>query len=113
MTHRRFFFAFGLVAVLVAGALSYLAAGSPDGLDSVSQRGCTQVQEDLVGDCIARDARDHALGDGPLADYTVAGNDRFTGVAGVLGVLATLVVAGGLFWLLRRRSPRSSPSRDG
>jgi hypothetical protein len=29
-------------------------------------------------------------------------------VAGVVGVLATAVVAGGLFWLLRRRTPEKT-----
>jgi cobalt/nickel transport protein len=57
-----------------------------------------------VGDCIAQNAGEHHLADSPLADYAVGGDDRFTGLAGVLGVLATLVVAGGLFWLLRPRS---------
>jgi cobalt/nickel transport protein len=37
----------------------------------------------------------------------VSGDSRFTGVAGVVGVVATLAVAGGLFWVLRRRSDES------
>ncbi len=102
---RRFLLGFALVALVVAGALSYLADGDPDGLDAVTQRGCTVSETDeLTGDCIARDARDHALGGSPFADYTVDGDDALTGVAGVVGVLATFAVAGGVFWLLRRRS---------
>lgn len=104
----RFFLGFGLLTLLVAGALPYLADSDPDGLDAVSQRGCAVVaEEQLEGDCIAKDAEDHALGGGPLADYTVGGDSALTGLAGVLGVLATAAVAGGLFWALRKRSPES------
>jgi cobalt/nickel transport protein len=103
---RRFLLAFGLVALLVAGALSYLGSGDPDGLDAVTQRGCeVSSSDELTGDCIARDADEHALAGGPLADYAVDGDDRLTGVAGVVGVLVTFAAAGGLFWSLRRRGP--------
>ena len=111
MTKRPwvFFAGFALVALLFAGVLSYFADSDPDGLDSATLRGCEVVEtdtgEELTGNCIAQRAGEHHLADGPLADYTVAGDDRFTGVAGVLGVAATLVLAGGLFWLLRKRSP--------
>ena len=102
-----FFAGFAVVALVVAGVLSYFADPDPDGLDTATLKGCevvtTDAGEELTGDCIAKDAGDHHLADGPLADYAVGGDDRFTGVAGVLGVLATLVIAGGLFWLLRRR----------
>ena len=40
----------------------------------------------------------------PLADYAIGGAEGTVGLAGVLGVIVTLAVAGGLFWLLRRRS---------
>ena len=39
----------------------------------------------------------------PLADYASSGGEGTVGLAGIIGVLVTLVVAGGLFWLLRRR----------
>jgi len=103
-----FFAGFALVALVIAGALSYFADSNPDGLDSATLEGCEVVEtdggEELRGDCIAQRAKDHDLADGPLADYAVGGDDRFTGVAGVVGVLATLVVSGGLFWLLRTRT---------
>lgn len=103
----RFFVAFGVVAVLIAGLLSYLASSSPDGLDSVTLNGCevTDVNgaEQLSGDCIAKNARDHGMAGSPLADYTVGGDDSLLGLSGVIGVLVTLVVAGGLFWLARPR----------
>ena len=103
-----FFAGFALVALIIAGALSYFADSDPDGLDTATLEGCEVVEtdagEELVGDCIAQNAGEHHLADSPLADYAVGGDDRFTGLAGVLGVLATLVVAGGLFWLLRTRN---------
>ncbi|MFC0452649.1 PDGLE domain-containing protein [Rhodococcus jostii] len=111
---RRFLIGFALVALLVAGAVSYLASSSPDGLDAATTRGCDTVETDtgetLVGDCIARNASAHHLSESPLADYTVAGRPHLTGVAGVIGASATFVFAGGLFWLLARaRRNRTSP----
>ena len=107
MRQWRFFIGFALVALVVAGGLSYFADPNPDGLDSATLRGCEVVEtdagEELTGDCIARSAEEHDLAAGPLADYAVGGDDRFSGVAGVLGVASTLVVAGGLFSVLRRR----------
>ena len=111
--HRRaaaFYAGFLLVALLVAGVLSYLASSDPDGLDTVTLSGCEVVETDageqLEGSCIAQHADDHALAGSPLADYTVGGGDGTVGPAGVIGVVVTLLVAGGLFWLLRRRSDR-------
>lgn len=110
-----FFAAFALVALVFAGVFSYFADSDPDGLDSATLKGCEVVEtdagEELTGDCIAKNAKDHDLADGPLADYAVGGDDRFTGVAGVLGVVGTLVVAGGLFWVLRKR-PSTSDTPD-
>jgi cobalt/nickel transport protein len=104
-----FFLGFLAVALLVAGGLSYFASPDPDGLDTVTLHGCevveTEAGEQLEGTCIAQNADDHALADSPLADYAVGGGDGTVGLAGVIGVLVTLVVAGGLFWLLRRRPP--------
>ncbi|WP_158887257.1 PDGLE domain-containing protein [Amycolatopsis anabasis] len=114
-THRGvgFFAGFAIVALLLAGVVSYFADSSPDGLDSVTQDGCTTVQtaegERLQGSCLAQDAREHPLEKGPLAGYAVGGDEGLTGVAGVLGVLATLAVAGGVFWLLRRRRAPDDP----
>lgn len=97
-----FLFGFAAVAVLVAGLLSYVASSQPDGLDATTQRGCTVVEvdgaEELHGECIAQNAGGHALAHSPLADYTIDGNDRLTGIAGVLGVAAAFAV---LFAVLR------------
>jgi cobalt/nickel transport protein len=110
-----FFAAFLVVALLVAGGLSYLASPDPDGLDTVTLSGCTVTETDageqLDGTCIAQNAEDHALGAGPLADYAVDGAEGSVGLAGVIGVLVTAVVAGGLFWLLRRPGTRTGPHR--
>lgn len=103
-----------LVALLLAGVVSYAASGSPDGLDAVTQTGCEldEAGEPVGGTCIAQNAGEHATAASPLADYTVGGAEGTTGVAGVVGVLVTLAVAGGLFWVLRRRSsPSGTPSR--
>jgi cobalt/nickel transport protein len=103
-----FFAGFAALALILAGVASYFASSDPDGLDSATQQGCQVVQTDageqLEGNCIAQSAEDHALAEGPLADYAVDGDDRLTGIAGVIGVIATLVVAFGLFTLLRKRS---------
>lgn len=110
-----FYAGFLVVALLLAGLVSYAASPNPDGLDAVTQTGCQAVEvngeEQLEGQCIAQNAGEHATAGSPLADYTVGGNESTTGLAGVIGVLVTLVVAGGLFWLLRRRSRDTTPSR--
>ena len=117
---RRFLLGFLLVALAVAGGLSYLASPAPDGLDSVTLHGCTVSEttagERLDGSCIARTAEQnaggHALAGSPLADYAVAGREGTTGLAGVLGVLVTAAVAGLLFRLLGR-SARSRARTGG
>ncbi len=110
-----FFAGFALVALVVAGALSYFADSAPDGLDAATLKGCDVVRtahgDELTGSCIARDAGEHGMAGSPLAGYSVGGDSRFTGVAGVLGVAATLAVSFGLFWLLRKRSKPGERSR--
>jgi cobalt/nickel transport protein len=103
----RFYVGFLIVALIIAGGLSYFASSSPDGLDSVTLSGCTLNEEGEPegGHCIAQNAQDHSLAEGPLADYAVGGGEGTVGAAGIIGVLVTLVVAGGLFWVLRRRDP--------
>jgi cobalt/nickel transport protein len=97
-----------LVALLLAGVVSSFASGSPDGLDSAARKGCTvdAAGEITGGTCMAQKEKDHQFADGPLADYAVKGIDNeflATGLSGVLGVLATFAIGGGLFWLVRRR----------
>lgn len=112
----RFYLGFLVVALLLAGLVSYLAYPHPDGLDTVTQEGCQVAEvdghEQLTGTCIAQHATEHPTASSPLADYAVGGNASFTGIAGVIGVLVTLALAGGLFWLLRGRDSGRSGAGD-
>jgi cobalt/nickel transport protein len=101
----RFLVGFLLVALLVAGGLSYVASSSPDGLDSVALAGCERGEdgEPVGGRCLAQNAQEHGLAGSPLADYAVGGAEGSVGLAGVLGVVVTLVLAGALFRVLRTR----------
>jgi cobalt/nickel transport protein len=101
---RGFLLAGLLVALLVAGVGSYYASAQPDGLERTAQ-------QEGFGDT----ARDSATADSPLADYAVAGVDdaRLSGgLAGVIGVAVTLVVAGGLTLLVRRRGRDAAAGTD-
>jgi hypothetical protein len=89
-----------LLALVLAGGVSYYASSSPDGLDRVSQdKG------------FADRASGHDLADSPVADYSTRGVDdaRLSGgIAGVAGVLATFAIGGLVFALVRRRAPRAA-----
>ncbi|MEU8182014.1 PDGLE domain-containing protein [Micromonospora sp. NPDC049044] len=110
MKNRSWAFLAGglLVALLLAGVVSNYASSHPDGLDSSLLKGCTVDADDNIvgGSCPAQQAKDHELGDSPLADYGVRGVENSfvsTGLSGVLGVLVTFAIGAGGFWLLRRR----------
>jgi len=93
-----------LVAVVLAGIVSFYASSDPDGLSKVSE-----------DEGFAQSEKDHRLGDSPLADYSTkdVDNDRLSGgMAGVIGVGVTFVVAGGLTLLVRRRGQSSEASDD-
>lgn len=97
MRTRTFLLAGLLVALLLGGVVSYYASPHPDGLEHVAQE---------VGFLDAAD--DHAAADGPMADYAVKGVDdqRLAGgLAGVIGIGVTLLLAGGIAWGVRRREP--------
>jgi cobalt/nickel transport protein len=117
-THRRWFWiACAVVTLLIAGGVSYLASSSPDGLDSATLQGCQVIEtadgEALQGDCIAQHAGEHSLAGSPLADYAIGGQDGTGGLAGILGVVVTVVLAGGVFWLIARsRAKPKSSVRD-
>ncbi|MFH0521631.1 energy-coupling factor ABC transporter permease [Streptomyces sp. M41] len=95
-TSRRTLWIGGLVTSLVlAGFVSFYASASPDGLE--------RVAEDKG---FAESAEDHANADSPLADYGVKDVDNVRlsgGLAGVIGVGATVVAGTGVFWAVRRR----------
>lgn len=102
----RFWIGFAIVTLLIAGGVSYFASSSPDGLDSATLQGCEVVAtadgEALQGDCIAQHAEEHSMAGSPLADYAVGGQDGTGGLAGIVGVVVTVLVAGGAFWLIAR-----------
>ncbi|MFW6092298.1 MAG: energy-coupling factor ABC transporter permease, partial [Actinomycetota bacterium] len=82
----------GAVALLLAGVVSFVASGDPDGLERVAEdQGFLDT------------AREHAFGGFALADYGEVGGIP-VGVAGVLGVLATVAAGLLLFRALRRRA---------
>ncbi|MFB7556001.1 energy-coupling factor ABC transporter permease [Streptomyces brevispora] len=92
----RGLWATGLVTALVlAGFVSFYASASPDGLEKVaSDQG------------IDKKAEEHASKDSPLADYGVkdVSDARISGgLAGVIGVGATLVAGSGAFYVVTRR----------
>lgn len=98
---RRLWLAGLVVTVLLAGVVSFYASSAPDGLEKVAgDHGISEQEEE------------HRLGDSPLADYGVRdiANERLSGgLAGVIGVGATLVV-GSAVVLLTVRARRTTPS---
>jgi cobalt/nickel transport protein len=100
LTNRKFYIAGFIVSLFLAGVVSFYASSSPDGLEKVAQD---------IG--FIDTAKDHTNADGTLADYGVKGieNERASvGVAGVIGVIGTAVVAGIGFKLIARK-----PKKDG
>ncbi|WP_193524997.1 energy-coupling factor ABC transporter permease [Streptomyces malaysiensis] len=90
-------------ALLCAGVVSFYASASPDGLEKVAHdKGIDQKAED------------HAAKDSPLADYGVKdiSDARISGgLAGVIGVGATLAVGSGVFIVVRRRRATAESGR--
>jgi cobalt/nickel transport protein len=95
-----------LAALLLAGIVSNYASPHPDGLDSVAREGCTFDSAGNItgGTCMAQTEKDNQTKDSPLAGYSLRGltnNFVSTGASGVIGVLVTFAIGGGVFWLLR------------
>ncbi|MEU5093836.1 energy-coupling factor ABC transporter permease [Streptomyces sp. NPDC020996] len=95
-TSRRTLWITGLTTSLVlAGFVSFYASSSPDGLEKVAHdKGIDQ-----------KTGR-HATEDSPLAGYGVKdiADARLSGgLAGVIGVGATVVAGSTVFWVVRRR----------
>lgn len=92
---RRFLVVGLLVTLLIAGVGSFYASSHPDGLEYVAGR--TGFLDSADEDPVSTGS--------PFADYGTEGvdNDRLSGgIAGVVGVLLTLLIGGGLFRVLRR-----------
>ncbi|MCO8302310.1 energy-coupling factor ABC transporter permease [Streptomyces sp. RKCA744] len=100
---RRVWWAGLAAALLCAGVVSFYASASPDGLEKVAHdKG------------IDKKAEDHAAKDSPLADYGVEdiSDARLSGgLAGVIGVGATLAVGSGVFIVVRRRRAAAESER--
>jgi cobalt/nickel transport protein len=97
ISNRKFIVTGVLVSALLAGGASFYASSNPDGLEKVA--------EDIG---FIDTAKDNANSDTTLADYGVKGieNERLSvGVSGLIGVVATGAISGGLFLLLRRKKP--------
>lgn len=95
---------FLLVGLLVAAGLAFFvspqASSKPDGLEKVAE------DEGFIDG-----AEDHALADGPTADYSVRGVDDealSTGLSGLIGITVVFAAAGLLFLVVRRTSGRAS-----
>jgi ABC-type Fe3+ transport system permease subunit len=89
-----------LVVIVFAVVVSQFASDNPDGLEYVAEQ-----------QGFSDSAQDHTLGDTPLADYGegLTGNSALnTAIAGGAGVLVTLALGYGIFWLARRRTPDHS-----
>ncbi|MFE7464546.1 energy-coupling factor ABC transporter permease [Streptomyces sp. NPDC057499] len=99
---HRGVWATGLVTALVlAGFVSYYASANPDGLEKVA-----------ADQGIDKKTEEHAAKDSPLADYGVKdiSDARLSGgLAGIIGVGATVVVGSGVFYVLRRRRAQDTP----
>ncbi len=93
---RKFYAGFFLAATVLAGVVSYYASSNPDGLEKVAE------DEGFLDT-----AKDSAVANSPLADYSVAGidNERLSvGTSGVIGVIVTALVAIVLFNLVKSKS---------
>lgn len=96
MKQRTFLVTGLIVALLIAGVASYYASAHPDGLEYVAEE---------TG-FIDSAHEDPTTTGSPFEDYATRGvdNERLSGgLAGVVGVAITLLIGGGLFWVLRRR----------
>lgn len=100
MTTKRFAILAVVVALLVAGVLSFYASKSPDGLEHVAEtKGFSQTETQ------------HHAANGPLAHYEARGVTSphvSKALAGVIGVGVTGLLMGGLVLVLRRRGSASA-----
>ena len=96
MKQKSFLISGFIASLFLAGVVSFYASSNPDGLEKVA--------EDIG---FIETAEYHTYAEGALADYGVKGVDNArlsTGLAGVIGVVATGVISTGIFMLVRRKS---------
>jgi hypothetical protein len=88
-----------VVALLLAGIVSFYASSEPDGLNKVAaDKGFNQHE------------KTHDADDSPFAGYATHGvsNGRISGgLAGVVGVVITFGIGGAVAYALRRRGGQS------
>ena len=92
---RRLFWGGLVAAALLAALAGPFASREPDGLQRVA-----------ADQGFAETEREHALGDAPLAGYSVEGveDERVgTGLAGIAGALTAAAVVTGVLRAFRRR----------
>jgi cobalt/nickel transport protein len=97
ISNRKFFASAILISAILAGGVSFYASSSPDGLEKVAED---------VG--FIETAKDHTLSDFTLADYGIKGLDNArlsVGIAGLIGIAATAVIAMGFFRLIQKKAP--------
>ncbi|MFJ7998554.1 energy-coupling factor ABC transporter permease [Streptomyces sp. NPDC096310] len=88
-------------AVVLAGFVSFYASADPDGLEKVA-----------ADQGIDKKTDEHHTAGSPLADYGVRdiADARISGgLAGLIGVGATVAVGSGVFWAVRRRRTATAP----
>lgn len=99
LNNRKFYIAGFVVSLFLAGVVSFYASSSPDGLEKVA--------EDIG---FIETAKENTNADVVLSDYGTKGvdNERASvGIAGVVGVLGTAVVAGVAFKLIARKPQKA------
>ncbi|MGH3328720.1 MAG: PDGLE domain-containing protein [Streptomycetales bacterium] len=92
---RAFVLAGLVLALVLAGIVSYFASSRPDGLERVAH-----------DHGIAAEEREHAGSGSPFAGYQARGLERPAlsgGLAGVAGVGATFAATALLVWVVRHR----------
>ncbi|MFF3452198.1 energy-coupling factor ABC transporter permease [Streptomyces sp. NPDC002667] len=105
-SHRKVWITGLVTSLVLAGFVSFYASASPDGLEKVAKDKGIDTR-----------TKPHASEDSPLAGYGVkdVSDARLSGgLAGVIGVGATVAAGSGVFWAVRRRrtadtSPASVP----
>ncbi|MFJ6563977.1 energy-coupling factor ABC transporter permease [Streptomyces sp. NPDC091412] len=101
-SHRTLWITGLVTSLVLAGFVSFYASANPDGLEKVAHDQGIDKKEER-----------HASSGSPLADYGVkdVSDARLSGgLAGVIGVGATVVAGSTVFWVVRRRRTAAEPS---